>query len=93
MNKIKDIINLINIQNSLIRKNANNYSLLTKREKELIHYLSNGYSENQIINIMKIKSSTYSNYKRKAFIKLDIQNTVELSGYIPINNPRKKSDI
>ena len=78
MKSIKELLVLIARQNTVIKENANNYSLLTKRERELVHYLSKGYPEFEITREMKIKPGTFSTYKRKAFNKLKINSIDEL---------------
>lgn len=51
---------------------------LSDRELEVVEYVAMGMGTKEIAEKMKIDSTTISTYKRRAFEKLDVQNTIEM---------------
>lgn len=56
-------------------------SLLTRREREVLHYVSQGRSAKEISEILKISTWTVTNHKANIMAKLDIHNQVGLTRF------------
>ena len=56
----------------------NNMNKLSPREKEVALYIANGISTNDIAKKLGIKSNTVSTFKKKIFVKLNINSNVEI---------------
>ena len=57
---------------------ANLIDSLSDRELEVVEYMVMGMGTKKIAHIMKLDTTTVSTYRRRAFTKLDAQNTIEL---------------
>jgi len=51
---------------------------LTRREKELLHLISQGYTLSQQADKMRLGLNTVRNYRQKLNVKLDAHNTAQL---------------
>ncbi|WP_259017216.1 helix-turn-helix transcriptional regulator [Emticicia fluvialis] len=51
---------------------------LTKREKEVLEYISRGYRSEDIANALKLKKDTVNEYRDKLIKKMNAKNTAEL---------------
>jgi len=51
---------------------------LSPREKEVALYIANGVSTNDIAKKLGIKSNTVSTFRKKIFVKLNINSNVEI---------------
>jgi DNA-binding CsgD family transcriptional regulator len=51
---------------------------LSPREKEVALYIAKGISTNDIAKKLGIKSNTVSTFRKKIFIKLNINSNVEI---------------
>jgi DNA-binding CsgD family transcriptional regulator len=51
---------------------------LSPREKEVALYIAKGISTNDIAKKLGIKSNTVSTFKKKIFVKLNINSNVEI---------------
>jgi len=56
----------------------NNMNKLSPREKEVALYIANGISTNDIAKKLGIKSNTVSTFRKKIFVKLNINSNVEI---------------
>ncbi len=56
-------------------------SMLTRREREVLHYVSQGSSAKEISEILKISTWTVTNHKANIMAKLDIHNQVGLTRF------------
>ena len=56
-------------------------SLLTKREREILHHVSQGRSAKEISELLKISTWTVTNHKANIMAKLDIHNQVGLTRF------------
>jgi two-component system invasion response regulator UvrY len=56
----------------------NNMNKLSPREKEVALYIAKGISTNDIAKKLGIKSNTVSTFRKKIFIKLNINSNVEI---------------
>ena len=56
----------------------NNLDKLSPREKEVALYIANGISTNDIAKKLGIKSNTVSTFRKKIFVKLNINSNVEI---------------
>ena len=56
----------------------NPVDLLSDRELEAVEYMVIGMGTKEIAQKMKVDTTTISTYRRRAFEKLDVQNTLEL---------------
>lgn len=52
--------------------------LLTKREKEVLAYIADGYTNNQIAKKLFISPSTVDTHRKNMLTKLDVNNTAAL---------------
>ncbi|WP_231038670.1 response regulator [Pectinatus haikarae] len=74
--------NAISILNTMIKKdNDDPYSLLSKRELEVLRYLARGYSLAEIGEQLYLSLKTIDTYKTRIFTKLDINKKSELVDY------------
>jgi len=56
----------------------NNMNKLSPREKEVALYIAKGISTNEIAKKLGIKSNTVSTFRKKIFVKLNINSNVEI---------------
>jgi len=56
----------------------NNMNKLSPREKEVAVHIANGVSTNDIAKKLGIKSNTVSTFRKKIFVKLNINSNVEI---------------
>ena len=56
----------------------NPIDLLSDRELEVVEYITVGISSGEIAEKMKLDITTVSTYRRRAFEKLSVQNSIEL---------------
>jgi DNA-binding CsgD family transcriptional regulator len=56
----------------------NNMNKLSPREKEVALYIAKGISTNDIAKKLGIKSNTVSTFRKKIFVKLNINSNVEI---------------
>jgi DNA-binding CsgD family transcriptional regulator len=56
----------------------NNMNKLSPREKEVALYIANGISTNGIAKKLGIKPNTVSTFRKKIFVKLNINSNVEI---------------
>jgi len=56
----------------------NNINKLSPREKEVALYIAKGISTNDIAKKLGIKSNTVSTFRKKIFVKLNINSNVEI---------------
>lgn len=57
---------------------GNPIDLLSDRELEVVEYMAMGMGTKEIAQKMEVNSTTISTYRRRAFEKLDVKNTLEL---------------
>ena len=90
--KIKNAINNIIIYGKYIGENikeqildsyikttkTNPLDVLSNREIEVVYLLIEGYRNDEILELLKIKKTTISTYKNRIFKKLKIHNVVDL---------------
>lgn len=60
---------------------ATRLAALTKREREVLHHVSQGRSAKEISDILKISTWTVTNHKANIMAKLDIHNQVGLARF------------
>ncbi|CAI2768675.1 response regulator [Flavobacterium collinsii] len=77
--KVRDKI----LDSYISRTPINPLDLLSNREIEVAHLLIKGYSNIDILELLKIKKTTVSTYKRRIFEKLQVDN---LPGLIEVFN-------
>lgn len=66
-------------------------SALSKREKQVFSLLKNGTSSKSIAEILNIKASTVSTLKKKIYIKLGVENTLQFfTNFNPDSNTKKQ---
>ncbi len=56
----------------------NPIDVLSNRELEVVEYVATGMGTKEIANKMNLDITTISTYRRRAFEKLEVQNTIEL---------------
>jgi DNA-binding CsgD family transcriptional regulator len=56
----------------------NNMNKLSPRELEVAVHIANGISTNDIAKKLGIKSNTVSTFRKKIFVKLNINSNVEI---------------
>ena len=64
-----------------IRKNHDPYEQLTNREREVLKLLAEGYTTQEIANMLVISPKTVEGHKTNLMTKLDIHNRVDLIKY------------
>lgn len=104
-NKIMEIINsildgetyidkrLVNLLVGIYRKGhkteKNRFQELTNREIEVLYYLSNGYTNNEIALELFITEKTVKNYVTSIYSKLNLSNRVKAALYAIENHIEK----
>ncbi len=73
----KHIIDVLN-ENIFLKLNINKYYSLTKREKEIIHYLIQGSSNTVIARELNVSEYTIKTHRQKIYKKLEISNICDL---------------
>ncbi|WP_042721772.1 response regulator transcription factor [Flavobacterium sp. B17] len=70
----------INMMKKLVTHSTDSHSVerLSKRELEIFKLLAQGNGNIEISNILNLKMSTISTYKKKIFEKLQVKNVVDL---------------
>lgn len=61
-----------------LSKNSNPIEKLSKREIEIFKLIAEGYGNLEIMNKLKLQSSTVSTHKKRIFEKLNIENISDL---------------
>ena len=64
-----------------VRKNQDPYEQLTNREREVLKLLAEGYTTQEIANMLVISPKTVEGHKTNLMAKLDIHNRTELVKY------------
>jgi len=64
-----------------VRKNHDPYEQLTNREREVLKLLAEGYTTQEIANMLVISIKTVEGHKTSLMAKLDIHNRIELVKY------------
>jgi len=85
------IVSLQNVlkKNHFVKNNVNEYLLLTKRERQILHLYSKGYSFLKITDDLKISSHTVRTHWRNVKRKLNIYSNEQLFTFAKEFNPRK----
>jgi DNA-binding CsgD family transcriptional regulator len=65
-------------ENRFLRQNLHLYNTLTKREKEIMKYLAQGFSPREISEQLYLSEATVVTHKRNLKAKLKAQTTVDL---------------
>ncbi len=65
-------------------------SLLTSREKEVINYLAQGYSNHEIAKSLCLSESTIKSHLRSAFKKFNVRNRTEALAFLYNQEKDKK---
>lgn len=79
-NTIKSFKSILD-ENAFIKLNVEKYSTLTKREKEVLNFLSKGEKQNETAEKLFISTHTLREHWKKIKRKLDVQTTNELIEY------------
>ena len=61
--------------------NTQTFSLLTKREKEILQLIADGNSTKQIASQLSVSAKTIESHRRQVMGKLNIRNVAELTKY------------
>jgi DNA-binding NarL/FixJ family response regulator len=61
--------------------NTQSFSLLTKREKEILQLIAEGNSTKQIASQLSVSAKTIESHRRQVMGKLNIRNVAELTKY------------
>jgi two-component system response regulator NreC len=64
-----------------MRQSHDSYEQLTDREKEILKLLADGYSTQQVADMLVISPKTVEGHKTNLMAKLDIHNRTELVKY------------
>lgn len=57
------------------------FSLLTDREREVLHLIADGNSTKEIASMLKVSAKTIESHRRQVMGKLNIRNVAELTKY------------
>ncbi len=68
------------------KASTNPFSLLAPRELEVLHYLLNGHSTNNIAETLNLSNSTVSTFKKRIFDKTGTSNLAQLYELSSIHN-------
>ena len=68
-------------ESGTVKKKADPYDELTKREKEIFKLLAEGYTTQKIADLLTISPKTAEGHKTSLMSKLDIHNRAELVKY------------
>lgn len=79
--KILNTLNRIQVEKKLVISELRNFNNLTYREKEVMRYISLGYTNQQIADEMFISSHTVKNHRKKIISKLEISSSIEFHQY------------
>lgn len=63
---------------SITKKALEEIPLITKREKEVLHYLNQGYTSQQIADAMFISSLTVDSHRKNLLHKFNVSKTISL---------------
>jgi DNA-binding CsgD family transcriptional regulator len=58
--------------------NQLNVILLTKREKELLHLIADGFTDPEMSVLLGISKNTVSTHRKKLLRKMDVKNSAHL---------------
>lgn len=75
---ISDELKATLLNTSRTKLTQNPIDLLSDRELEVMEYVAIGMGTKEIAQKMNLDITTISTYRRRAFEKLDVQNTIEL---------------
>ena len=64
-----------------VRETCDPYRQLTDREKEILKLLAEGYTTQEIANMLVISSKTVEGHKTNLMAKLDVHNRIDLVKY------------
>ena len=68
-------------QGAGIKTSADSYEQLTDREKEILKLLAEGYTNQQIADMLVLSPKTVEGHKTNLMAKLDIHNRIDLVKY------------
>lgn len=71
-------IQVILNENIYLKTNLKKYENLTNREKQIIRFLTDGKTQNQVAEILNISEYTVKTHKQNIYKKLQISNICEL---------------
>ena len=63
------------------KASSNADQLLTKREREVVNLIAQGFSSEKIGDVLNISVKTVSNHRNNIYSKLNVQNTSELISF------------
>ena len=67
----------MSIDNNYFEHKLNEYNI-TKREKEIVHFIMNGFHDKEIAAKLNISAKTVSNHIRNIFEKSGVNNKIRL---------------
>ncbi len=56
--------------------------ILTRREKEVLHYIAKGFSNQEIADTLKISSKTIDTHKSNLMQKMNIKSSAALARFV-----------
>ena len=62
----------------LLKKKADNHVFLTRREKDLLRLITEGYTNQEIAEKLFLGSETVKSYRKNLLFKLNAKNTAAL---------------
>jgi two-component system response regulator NreC len=68
-----------------LKQASNKYELLTNKEKEILRYIVNGYSNNDIADDISISVRTVETHRANIMRKLEINKLVDLVKFAILN--------
>ena len=87
----KRLVNLlVDIYKKDLQVKKNKFHELTNREVEVLYYLSNGYTNNEIALELFITEKTVKNYVTSIYSKLNVSNRVKAALYAIENDIEKQ---
>lgn len=80
---------LVGIYKHNIEEKKSKFDNFTNREKEVLYWLSNGYTNNEISKELFISEKTVKNYVTSIYSKLEVNNRVKAALFAIKNDIEK----
>jgi DNA-binding CsgD family transcriptional regulator len=62
-----------------LENNRGSFNVLTKREKEILIFMSKGYVQGRIYPLLGISKNTFQQYRKSIYKKMQFKNKVQLA--------------
>jgi len=76
-----NLLKTIHDQNNFMKNNIHKYSILTKREKETLKFITKGYTNIEISEKMNVSRHTIRTHRNRVWQKLEIKKLIDCLKY------------